>query len=391
MKIPFKKKDDSEKKSMSKKKKIIITGIVVGIITIVLFKFFSYSFTDEFKEDNMTTKTVYGLECKIPDGWKDVNKNDDSDTISYYLENDDLHAGILINHIGSDIEVVGDENEISDEIIESYYISSNSKDRSEFQDLDYKFEGVDTQRVFSYSDTENDLKWNNYCAIVTVDKEAFKIWLYVEDNIQSKEGVEKFFDGINFKEYESPKVLEEIEANYYGSTIEGTTIDGYNDDIAVTAYYNDGTEEDVDDWIIDNSAVLEFGKTYSFKIEYSGKECELKIKCTEKKKTEEEIESEYKQSCIFAGYDTWIHNPEEYANKRIKVNCKIAQVLGDNEYLASFGSNLIHINIQSENIGSLYEGDLVTFYGSGSTSNYNYTTVLGVNKTIPSMDVYYMN
>lgn len=202
-------------------------------------------------------------------------------------------------------------------------------------------------------------------------------------------------DNTNSSAEEPEPTVKSIKATYNGSTKSGTVIDS-NSNITVTAKYDDGSSNDVDDWVVKSSKTLKAGKTAKVKIIYENASTTLSVKCTSKTKAQKK--AEYKQKCKTVGYKSVARNPEKYEGKKIKISGKVLQVSEgdygintlrvatsggyDNVYLVSYDSSDLSQNI--------IEDDQVTIWGecTGTTS---YTTVMGASLTIPSMDAKYFS
>lgn len=112
--------------------------------------------------------------------------------------------------------------------------------------------------------------------------------------------------------------------------------------------------------------------------------------------SQNEIE-EFKLSCDVVSYDDLARNPSVHKGNNYVFNGKIQQVIevdGQSQYLINVKydgfswENPIFVVINSEYMdGRFLEDDVVTFYGI-SSGLYTYETVLGSQKTIPSMYAY---
>lgn len=83
----------------------------------------------------------------------------------------------------------------------------------------------------------------------------------------------------------STSKITEITAEYNGDTNAGVTIDKNNNGIIVTAQYEDGTTETVDNWEIEEPAELKPDTESSVIISYKGHTTKLSVKCSDSELT----------------------------------------------------------------------------------------------------------
>ena len=127
----------------------------------------------------------------------------------------------------------------------------------------------------------------------------------------------------------------------------------------------------------------------------------------EPKKSEAEIEQEFKEDCDTIEYETLARNPDKYKGNNYKFTGKVKQVV-ESSWLNSKTTLLIdvtetkfdYIDISSWS-DSLYctvkipdgedrilEDDILTFWGT-CDGMYTYTSVLGQSITVPRIDIEY--
>lgn len=171
-----------------------------------------------------------------------------------------------------------------------------------------------------------------------------------------------------------------LKASYSGSREAGTYINDYSS-ITVYATFEDGTEEDVDDWEVSNPQKLKAGQTATITITYEGAETTLKIKCTTLTK------AQYKEKCKTVKYKTLLRNPDKYKGKYVKFKGKVNQVIQSGQIKMAVTRG--RYGIYDDDILVIYDektkilkDDIVTIYGQ-SAGNYTYETVLGANKEVP--------
>ena len=107
--------------------------------------------------------------------------------------------------------------------------------------------------------------------------------------------------------------ISRLTASYLGSKEEGTVISSGSDTIKVTAYYADGSDEEVTDWTLAEAVTLEPKQRYLLEVHYEDAMCALEVTCTTP--TPEEFQS----GCLKAGYFSLYHNPAKYAGTNIAV------------------------------------------------------------------------
>lgn len=115
----------------------------------------------------------------------------------------------------------------------------------------------------------------------------------------------------------------------------------------------------------------------------------------------EEIAKRYKSSCKSISYKNLARSPKEYEGTKVKFKGKVVQVCSEASsprYYSTYRvatangyDDVVYIYV--DNYGSdsrILEDDWITFYGEYD-GLYEYTTVLGANKTIPSVKVKYLD
>lgn len=114
-----------------------------------------------------------------------------------------------------------------------------------------------------------------------------------------------------------------------------------------------------------------------------------------------EIEAEYKDSCQKISYKELERQPDKYKGKKVKFTGTVVQVCSEAESMFYYSTyrvatsgrynNVVYIYV--DNYGSntrILEDDKITFYGEYD-GLYSYKTVLGAQKTIPSIKVEYID
>lgn len=175
------------------------------------------------------------------------------------------------------------------------------------------------------------------------------------------------------------------------------------------------SEDEIDSWCSENNLTCLYDREYSDEIPADGfisqsteagsvvKE-NTKITITYSlghKKTDEEIEAEYKASCVNLDYREVLRNPTTYAYQKSYWFGKVSQVIGSGKYMIyvncsenrfSAGGYLCDDAMYVEYDGdlNLIEDDVVHMWGSMASSSYTYTTVMGSSKTIPHLYAEYI-
>ena len=266
---------------------IVISMLFITLVGTILINIYEdkEAIFNDFQKTNLITKDLNNLEFKVPYNWEKA-KSEDEDSISYVnaedVDNQQI-AGIFIRDLGKAKDIVDENGKITRSVVKKLTSSSLEKIMHK---VDYSFTGADSQYVFNYPNTSKSGEWDNYNSIISCNSEAFQVWFYAKKNTTNnpEKIARTFFDTVNFSDYEPILNVEKISATYSGDTSAGTEITADSDDITVTAYYDDGSSEVLDnfDWTMNDSATLEPDKTSKFEIAYDGVTCTLKIKCSTK-------------------------------------------------------------------------------------------------------------
>lgn len=117
--------------------------------------------------------------------------------------------------------------------------------------------------------------------------------------------------------------------------------------------------------------------------------------------TPEEVENLYKSNCKNISYDKLSRTPDQYRGEKVKFRGRVLQVCSEassalyySTYrVATSGSydNVMYIYVDNYDSGTrILEDDWITFYGEYD-GLYSYTTVMGAEKTIPSVKAKYVD
>lgn len=189
-----------------------------------------------------------------------------------------------------------------------------------------------------------------------------------------------------------PKLIK-LTASYDGSTESGIRLDENNEDISVTAEYDDGTTEDIYDFDIKNPKKLKAGKSSTINISYLDASCKLRVKCSTI------TAKQYKKKCKWISYKKLARTPDKYEGKKVKFTGKVIQVIEDT-YSTSYrievtkGSygiwdDVVYVEYDGNPSKRILEDDIVTFYGEFD-GLYSYESVLGASITVPSVEAKYI-
>lgn len=194
----------------------------------------------------------------------------------------------------------------------------------------------------------------------------------------------------------APRIVK-ISASYSGSTEAGVILNSDNEDISVTAEYDDGTKQNINFYQIALAKKLKPGKTSTVKITYDNFSCKLSVKCTSP--TKAQLKRQYKKQCKYIPYKKLARRPKKYDGKKVKFTGKIAQVI-EGSYLTSYRiavtkkaydywDDYVYVDYYGDSSERLLEDDIVSFYGKYD-GIYTYESVFGARISIPSVEAEYI-
>lgn len=136
--------------------------------------------------------------------------------------------------------------------------------------------------VFVGTSCGQDVNQEEYDKLAKTNSELSK---EIEDVIGESTS-DKKQNNIPAKSSKKKVSLVKIKAKYNGSAKAGTVLDDNNTGISVLGIYSDETTKKIhkNKFEIKKPVTLKAGKTSIVKITYNGKKCNLKVKCTTKKK-----------------------------------------------------------------------------------------------------------
>ena len=189
--------------------------------------------------------------------------------------------------------------------------------------------------------------------------------------------------------------VDKITATYDGDTEAGTVLGRNNKGIHVTAEYGNGTTDTVSGWKVVDAKKLKAGAETTVVIEYEGQTCELTVQCSTMSA------SQYKAQCKEMSYETIAREGNSRIGEYVKFTGEVMQVIkGSNGKAALmvqvtyngyyYEDNLMVMYYTSDISQKFLEDDIITFYGTVN-GDYSYETVLGAEKTIPSVWANYID
>lgn len=178
------------------------------------------------------------------------------------------------------------------------------------------------------------------------------------------------------------------------------------------------SKDEAEDWCLNNGINCNIKTEYSDSIEKDAfiKQSVEPSKKIEKytamdiyyslgrKKTDAELENEYKAECGEIDYREVLRTPSDFAYKKVHWFGKVSQVV-DSSYSKSY---MIYVNCEENSYSqggyicndaiyvkyngsqNLIEDDVVDMWGYMASTSYTYTTVLGASRTIPLFNAQYI-
>lgn len=339
------------KQKLKKVKKIV--GIVLGIIVlllialIILYKIALVNL-DDIK--GMNKQKIHGIEYAVPESWNE-RESDSSETQKIYTKNknDDIIAILTVEYTG-----------------ESDLTSGDAAYTDEHISLD-----VASTLLPECSGTYQEVK---------ADHSVFEITVYAVDGTVegTSELIDAVVDSFNTEEYKNPRKSLKVDIEYTGSGKAGEIIDSNCDDITVTETFDTGvaTGKKEHDWSVEEPVTLKAGQTSSVTIDFDGKKQELEIACVTLTK------AQYKEKCVSRNYKNQLR--EESFGEYIKIYGKVLQDCGGGAYRISSSGGYDDVYMVYVIGSDIVEDDWVSIYGVTS-GIYEYETVLGASKKIPSI------
>lgn len=121
----------------------------------------------------------------------------------------------------------------------------------------------------------------------------------------------------------------------------------------------------------------------------------------ETKKTDQQIEKEFKDACKKYTFKEVARNPDKYKGKKMKFTGEVIQVsegwynsvdirlnVTKNEY-GWYEDTIYGTYTYKEGEGKILEDDIVTIYGT-CDGDYTYTSIMGASVTLPKIDIEYI-
>ena len=366
------------------KRILIIVGIF--IVLLIALAIVLYAMRPDIGKDfdQKTEHEIHGLSYYTPKSWKESDRFIWSDENS---ENSDVY--VKKNKDGEklvymEITYEGEETDVSkDDIIKKYAAKSNEGRKKG------SFQTKDNWQIQTLEESISKRNGELYVAVVSCDDSIFSFKFLYSPNVKGTSIFEEIINSVKLTKYDNPKVLQSLTATYSGPTTAGTEIDTGNTDITVTAEYDIGGSEVLNNsrWIVQNPGFLQADQTSSFTIEADGVTCTLNIECSTVS------ESGYKAKCQTYSYDDLSRNPDKYEGNYIKVSGRVVQEQGGTVYrIATKGNydNIVYVTFAGDSSSRILEDDNVTVYGT-YYGVYTYTTVMGAAVTIPRISAKYID
>ncbi len=279
-------KEDKTKKSRKKKVIAIVCFaiVLIAILGIIIANSNKYNMVDCFDETSAQEFMVEGLVCFAPKEWEvgEALEEDDYIEVSakhYSEEDSSADATFSVRYYGQfDSYEEALENLVetfsNETIIEEHFTKVSVPGCTEAYGCDY----------LTYNINANEE--NEACARIIYCKESlFLLFGYAPRKVIVDEEFIEMFDACDTENY-IVKEIESISAECNFTPVGGGYV-SEDSDITVTAHYNTGETEEVEDWETDDSLILIVYGENKMKITYEGKSCILDIECTESKSVDE--------------------------------------------------------------------------------------------------------
>ena len=289
------------KEKRKKRKRMLKIAGILAVALLVLFIVISIviaatreDLSDDFGEKKSCQ--LHGLEYYMPKSWEKVEEYESMQKFRRYSD-DKIIARVLVYYEG--------ESSMTD--VDSA-IDRQSDIYSEGAESEFFVSGVDEGKKYSGERRKSDgvlTKVNIYA--FECDGSVFSFVFSCDEVYYDDDLFDDIVNAARFSDYENPKILEKITAEYGGETKAGTVIDELSE-ITVKAHYSTGETIEVDDWTIEKPATLRAEKTSKVKIQYQNKSCTLSVKCTTIS------ENGFKAKCVNYSYDNLARYPEKYCS-----------------------------------------------------------------------------
>lgn len=164
----------------------------------------------------------------------------------------------------------------------------------------------------------------------------------------------------------STKTVKQISAKYIGEALEGELLDSSNRNFVVTATYDNGSVEQVQDWTIREASTVTRSTSTPVTIWYGGKETTIVVECRD---YDPDV---YRKNCSRYPYTELVRFPDNYIGAMISVRGRINQVYEGTtsssrcSYQIRVGYRQ-YMNVEFQGTldrGNLIEGDWITCYGT---------------------------
>lgn len=352
---------------------IIVVSVCLGLIL-------TSSKTYKKDEDIMFNRDaeLAGLRYKIPKGWESEKKGVLGQTKSKFnklyekKENGESKSEFQLAFIGYGNWVT------SEQMADLLKVSKKSVDKDSEENVLSK-----ALLSLSFSKTWDD-DWKTKAILFYKDNATFYATFSAFNSDVCENASKKIMEEVDISAFKSNLKPKSMIAKYLGGKKEGTEINDKSN-ILVNAKLKDGEKIKLINWEIKKSKVLSAGKTTVVEISYNGIKTNLKVECSTLSK------EQFINRCKEYSYNRLAHESTgDLMGKKIKIIGEVFQVLGDGEYLVTINDSFDKVHVVTDGSESkIIKGDKIVVYGIVN-GDYEYTTVMGANETIPEVKAKYL-
>lgn len=352
---------------------IIVVSVCLGLIL-------TSSKTYKEDEDIVFNKDaeLAGLRYKIPKGWESEKKGvfgqkeNKFNKLYEKKENGESKSEFQLAFIGYGNWVT------SEQMADLLNVSKKSIDKDQEENVLSK-----ALLSLSFSKTGDD-DWKTKAILFYKDNATFYATFSALNNDVCENVSKKIMEEVDISAFKSNLKPKSMTAKYLGGKKEGTEINDKSN-ILVNAKLKDGEEIKLINWEIKKSKVLSAGKTTVVEISYNGIKTNLKVECSTLSK------EQFINRCKEYSYNRLAHESTgDLMGKKIKIIGEVFQVLGDGEYLVTINDSFDKVHVVTDGSESkIIKGDKIVVYGIVN-GDYEYTTVMGANETIPEVKAKYL-
>ena len=352
---------------------IIVVSVCLGLIL-------TSSKTYKEDEDIVFNKDaeLAGLRYKIPKGWESEKKGvfgqkeNKFNKLYEKKENGESKSEFQLAFIGYGNWVT------SEQMADLLNVSKKSIDKDQEENVLSK-----ALLSLSFSKTGDD-DWKTKAILFYKDNATFYATFSALNNDVCENVSKKIMEEVDISAFKSNLKPKSMTAKYLGGKKEGTEINDKSN-ILVNAKLKDGEKIKLINWEIKKSKVLSAGKTTVVEISYNGIKTNLKVECSTLSK------EQFINRCKEYSYNRLAHESTgDLMGKKIKIIGEVFQVLGDGEYLVTINDSFDKVHVVTDGSESkIIKEDKIVVYGIVN-GDYEYTTVMGANETIPEVKAKYL-